>query len=42
MERGEDESEVVGSKVHFPLPTGETPSQFSEKQSEQPMVSQHI
>ena len=38
----EDGSEIDGSGVHFPLCTGETPSQSSEEQSKQPMVSQHI
>ena len=38
----EDGSEIGGSAVHFPLHTGETPSQSTEEQSEQPMVCQHI
>ena len=38
----EDGGEIYGSGVHFPLPMGETPSWYSEEQSEQPTVSQHI
>ena len=40
--REEDGGEIGGSGVHFTLCIGETPSQSSEEQSEQPMVSQHI
>ena len=38
----EDGSEISGNGVHFPLQVGGTPSQSSEEQSEQPMVSQCI
>ena len=38
----EDGGEKGGSRVHFSLGTGETPSWSSEKQSEQPTVFQHI
>ena len=38
----EDGGQIGGSGVHFPVPTGETPSQSSEEQSEQPTGSQHI
>ena len=38
----EDGSQISGSGVHFSVLTGETPSQSSEEQSEQPTGSQHI
>ena len=38
----EDVSKIGGSGVHFPLHTGETPSQSSEEQSEQPIVPQRV
>ena len=38
----EDGGEIAGSRVHFPLHVGETPSQSSEEQREQPTVPQHI
>ena len=36
----EEGGEIGGSRVHFPLHTGETPSQSTEEQSEQPTVPQ--
>ena len=33
-----DGREIGGSRVHFPLHIGETPSQFTEEQIEQPTV----
>ena len=42
LTRREDVGEIGGSGVHFPLHTGETPSQSSEEQSESPTVPQHI
>ena len=40
--RGEDGSEIGGSRVHFPLPMGDTPSQSTEEQREQTTVPQYI
>ena len=40
--RLEDGGKIGGSRLHFPVCMGGTPSQSSEKQSEQPMVSQHV
>ena len=37
-----DGSEIGGSRVHFPLNTGETRSQSTEEQSEQPTAPQHL
>ena len=37
-----DGGEIDGSRVYFPLHMGETPSQSTEEQSEQPTVPQHI
>ena len=38
----QDGSEIGGSRVHFPLHIGETPSRSTEEQSEQPTVPQHL
>ena len=37
---GEDDSKIGGSRVNFPLHLGETPTQSTEKQSQQPTVPQ--
>ena len=37
-----DGSEIGGSRIHLPLHRGETPSQSTEEQSEQPTVPQHL
>ena len=36
----QDGGEIGGSRVHFSLHMGETPSQYTEEQSEQPTVAQ--
>ena len=42
MEKREDDGEIGGSGVHFPLHMGETLSPSAEEHSEQPTESQHI
>ena len=37
-----DGGKIGGSRVHFPLHLGETPSQSTEEQSEHPTVPQHL
>ena len=36
----EDDGEIGGSRVHFPLHLGETPTQSTEEQREQPTAPQ--
>ena len=41
-EKREDGGKICGSRVHFPLHIGETPSGSSEEQNEQPTVSAYM
>ena len=40
--RRKDGGEIGGSRVHFPLHTGKTPSRSTEEQSEQPTAPQRL